>query len=85
MSDLMRQYEPDVIDWSECPLVQRDSRYVSGQPALRSMPRLLVDPLVESADLGMEADKIVEAYNVPVETIRTILDYAKGHRVPRPA
>ncbi len=36
------------------------------------MPRMLVDPLVQSTDLGMEADKIAEAYSVSVDTIRTL-------------
>ena len=85
MNDLTQRYEPDVIDWSKCPLVQRDSHYVSGQPALRSMPRMLVDPLVESADLGMKPDEISERSGVPADTIRSLLTYAKGHRVPRPA
>jgi uncharacterized protein (DUF433 family) len=70
-----------VIDWSECPLVQCDPNYVSGQAALRSDPRMTVDALVECADGGMTPEGISEAYNVSVATIRTLLDYAAEHRV----
>ena len=73
------------IDWSKCPLVQVDGRYQSGAPALRSDPRMTVDGLVESADYGMSPVEISTAYGVPAETVRTLLDYAKTHRVPSPA
>ncbi len=73
------------IDWSQCPLVQADSRYQSGAAALRSDPRMTVDGLVESADLGMRPDDISAAYGVPVDTVRRLLDYAAKHRVPSPA
>ena len=71
------------IDWSNCPLVQSDPAYVSGAPALRTDPRMTVDGLVESADLGMSAKEISAAYGVPTATIRTLLNYAKRHRAPR--
>lgn len=72
------------IDWSACPLVQRDPNYVSGQPALRSDPRMTVEPLVESADLGMSAADISDAYGVPADTVRSLLAYAAQHRAPAP-
>ena len=71
-----------MIDWSECALVQRDPDYVSGQPALRSDPRMTVDTLVECAEDGMTPEEIAETYNVPVATVRALLDYAAEHRVP---
>jgi uncharacterized protein (DUF433 family) len=71
-----------MIDWSQCPLVQRNPDYVSGRAALRADPRMTVDPLVECADDGMPPEEISEAYHVPVATIHTLLDYAAKHRVP---
>ena len=68
------------IDWSSCPLVQRDPRYMSGQPALRSDPRMTVDTLVDSADLGMTPAEISETYSVPADTVRSLLTYAAKHR-----
>ncbi len=73
------------IDWSKCPLVQTDSRYQSGAAALKTDPRMTVDGLVESADYGMSPAEISTAYGVPADTIRTLLDYAKQHRIPSPA
>jgi len=70
------------IDWTDCPIVQRDPNYVSGQPTLRSDPRMTVDVLVEEADAGMKPEAISKVYKVPVATIRTLLDYAAKHRVP---
>ena len=62
-----------MVDWQDCPLVQRDTRFVSGQPALRSQPRVLVEPLVESAALGMTPEDIAETYDVSVEIVRALL------------
>ena len=73
------------IDWSNCPLVQVDTRYHSGAAALKADPRMTVDCLVESADYGMSPAEIGTAYGVPSDTIQTLLDYAKTHRVPSPA
>lgn len=72
------------IDWSACPLVQRDPNYVSGQPALRSDPRMTVEPLVESADLGMSVADISEVYGIPADTVCSLLAYAAQHRAPAP-
>jgi uncharacterized protein (DUF433 family) len=71
-----------VIDWSECPIVQRNPEYVSGAAALRADPRMTVDHLVQCADDGMPPEEISEAYRVPVATIRLLLDYAAKHRAP---
>jgi uncharacterized protein (DUF433 family) len=71
-----------MIDWSECPIVQRNPDYVSGAATLRVDPRMTVDQLVECAGDGMPPEEIAEAYRVPVATIRTLLDYAAKHRAP---
>jgi uncharacterized protein (DUF433 family) len=69
-----------MIDWSECPIVQRNPDYVSGAAALRVDPRMTVDQLVECADDGMPPEEISDAYRVPVATIHMLLDYAAKHR-----
>ena len=74
-----------MIDWTDCPLVQRDPSYVSGQPALRSQPRLMVEPLIESVETyGETPEAVEEQFGVSADTVRTLLTYAKGHRVPSP-
>ena len=65
-----------MTNWEDCPLVQRDPRFVSGQPALRSHPRVLVEPLVESAELGMTPEDIAEVHDLPVDTVRALLIHA---------
>jgi uncharacterized protein (DUF433 family) len=70
-----------MIDWSDCPIVQRNPEYVSGAATLRADPRMTVDLLVECADDGTP-EEISEAYRVPVATIRLLLDYAAKHRAP---
>ena len=75
-----------MIDWTDCPLVQSRPDYLSGAPTLRTMPRMTVDTVVECADLGLSPSEISEAYDVPSDTIRSLLDYAQAHRVAsRPA
>jgi uncharacterized protein (DUF433 family) len=71
-----------MIDWSECPIVQRDHDYVSGAATLLADPRMTVDQLVECADDGMPPEEISDTYRVPVDTIRLLLDYAATHRAP---
>lgn len=73
------------VDWSNCPLVQADSRYQSGAAALKADPRMTVDALVESADYGMSLSEISTAYGVPVDTVRSLLDYAERQRDSSPA
>jgi uncharacterized protein (DUF433 family) len=69
-----------MIDWSKCPMVQRNPDFVSGAAALRADPRMTVDQLVKCADDGMPPEEISKTYRVPVATIRLLLDYAAGHR-----
>lgn len=71
------RHAPPVIDWTDCKLVQRDSRFVSGQPAPRSQPRVLVEPLVESADPGMTPEDIAEVHDLPVDIVRALLTYGR--------
>jgi uncharacterized protein (DUF433 family) len=73
-----------MIDWSACPLVQTHADYQSGAPTLRADPRMTVDTIVGCADYGMPPSEIAETYDVPVETVRTLLNYASTHRAPRP-
>ncbi len=68
------------IDWRQCTLVQRDPEYQSGAATLCSDPRMTVDTLVECSDDGMEAAEIAEAYRVPVQIVRQLLEYASACR-----
>ena len=75
-----------MIDWTECPLVVEDPRFVSGQPALISAPRVLVDPLIDSVELyGESPEAVEEQFGVAADIVRELLSYARHHRVPSPA
>jgi uncharacterized protein (DUF433 family) len=39
---------------------------------------------VENADHGMSAAEISDAYRLPADTVRSLLDYAKRHHAPSP-
>jgi uncharacterized protein (DUF433 family) len=41
---------------------------------------MTVDTLVECSDDGMEAAEIAEAYRVPVQIVRQLLEYASACR-----
>jgi uncharacterized protein (DUF433 family) len=70
------------VDWSGCPLVERVAGRVNGVPTLRDS-RLPADSIVSNFDAGESAEEIADMYEVPLESVRGILDYAaqyRGHR-----
>ena len=67
------------IDWSECPIVERDPEKMGGVPTVRGW-RLSADSVVDNHDYGASADEIADWFQVPVEDIRTILTYAESAR-----
>jgi uncharacterized protein (DUF433 family) len=75
--------EQDKIDWSECSLVEVDPLVLSGAPVLRDS-RMPANAIVDNFDYGMSVAEISEQFEVPEESIRAILTYAKSHRVAHP-
>jgi uncharacterized protein (DUF433 family) len=74
------------VDWSECPLVERVADRVSGVPTLRDS-RLPADSIVSNFDAGESPEAIADMYEVPLESVRGILEYAaqdRGHRASSP-
>jgi uncharacterized protein (DUF433 family) len=67
------------VDWSGCPLVERVAGRVSGVPTLRDS-RLPADSIVSNFDAGESPEEIADMYEVPVELVRGILDYASHYR-----
>jgi uncharacterized protein (DUF433 family) len=68
------------IDWSECPLVEVKPGVQSGAPVLRGT-RMPVSAIVDNFDYGVSAAEIAEQFEVPLDRIEAILNYAKGRRV----
>jgi uncharacterized protein (DUF433 family) len=72
------------VDWSGCPLVERVAGRVSGVPTLLNS-RLPADSIVSNFDAGESPEAIADMYQVPVELIQGILDYASTYRGQHPA
>lgn len=67
------------IDWSDCPIVERNPRKMGGVPTLRAW-RLSADSIVENHDDGVSAQEIAEMFEVPLADVESILAYAEQAR-----
>jgi uncharacterized protein (DUF433 family) len=67
------------IDWSGCPIVQRNPKKLGGVPTVRAW-RVPADTVVENHDYGLPDDDIAYQYSLPIEDVRTILAYAERSR-----
>ena len=68
------------IDWSDCPIVERDPEKMGGVPTVRAW-RLAADSVVENHDDGVSPDEIAEMFHVPLADVETILAYADRVRL----
>jgi uncharacterized protein (DUF433 family) len=73
----------EIIDWSECPLVEIKPDVQSGAPVLRGT-RLPVSAIVDNFGYGVSVAEIVEQFEVPQDAVDAILAYAKCHRIAHP-
>jgi len=67
------------IDWDACDLVERVPGKVSGVPILKHS-RLPADAIVGNFDHGCTAEEIADMFQMPIDTILAILDYASRYR-----
>ena len=67
------------IDWSNCPIVERNPKKMGGAPTLRAW-RLSADSIMENHDYGVPAKDIAEMFEVPLEDVETLLTYAERVR-----
>ena len=67
------------IDWSGCPMVQRNPQKMGGLPAVRAL-RLTADTIVENHDDGLPDEEIAYQFQLPIEDARTIPAYAEQAR-----
>jgi uncharacterized protein (DUF433 family) len=66
------------IDWTECPLVEINPRKLSGVPVLKGT-RMQANSIVENHRSGIPADEIAGIFELPVDSVRTLLAYAAQH------
>jgi uncharacterized protein (DUF433 family) len=67
------------IDWSDCPIVERDPEKMGGVPTLRAW-RLSADSIVENHYDGISAEEIAEMFGVPLADVETLIAYASQVR-----
>ena len=65
-------------DWTDCPLVEIIPGKVSGAPLLRGT-RMPADVVVANYADGLPAEEIAEVFELPSDTVRSLLDYAIQH------
>jgi uncharacterized protein (DUF433 family) len=68
------------IDWSGCPIVQRNPKKLGGVPTVRDY-RVPADTVVENHDDDLPDDEIAYQYSLPIEDVRAILAYAEQARL----
>ena len=75
----------DKIDWTGCPIVQRDPEKLHGAPTVRDL-RITPDSIVANFEAGLDVAEIHEQFPaVPVHDIRTVIEYAAARgRLSRP-
>jgi uncharacterized protein (DUF433 family) len=67
------------VDWADCPLVERVPGKVSGVPILKHS-RLPADTVVGNFEAGCSAEEIADMFEMPIDTVQAVLDYAAQYR-----
>ncbi len=73
----------EIIDWSECPLIEVKPGVQSGAPVLRGT-RMPVSAIADNFDFGVSVPEIAEQFEIPAELVEAIVSYAQSHRVAHP-
>jgi uncharacterized protein (DUF433 family) len=68
-----------MLDWSECPIVERDPEKLKGAPVLRGT-RMPVDAIIDNYDDGMSADEISEQFEIPQDQVEAVLAFVAKSR-----
>jgi uncharacterized protein (DUF433 family) len=71
--------DPKLVDWSGCPLVERNPLKLSGVPIVKHT-RVQADSIVENYESGSPVEEISENFSIPEEIIKELLAYAATHR-----
>ena len=78
MADLQESRTIARTDWTDCPLVEVIPGKVSGAPLLRGT-RMPADVVVANYADGLPAEEIAEVFELPADTVRSLLAYAIQH------
>jgi uncharacterized protein (DUF433 family) len=69
----------DTLDWSGCPITERDPEKMGGVSTVRGI-RMSADSVVENYEDGMTPEEISSEFNVSPEDVRTVVAYAEQAR-----
>ena len=66
-----------VVDWSACPIVERDPEKLQGAPTIRGI-RITPDAILENFNDGLSIAGILEQFGgITEQDVRTILSCAE--------
>lgn len=71
---------PEKIDWSECSLVEIKPEVLGRAPVLLGT-RMPANAIVDNFDFGVSPIEIAEQFELPLDRVEAILNYAQGHRI----
>ena len=71
--------EPNLVDWSDCDLVERNPLKLSGFPIVKRT-RAQADSIVENYESGSPVDEISDNFRISEEIIRELLEFAAPQR-----
>ena len=76
----MTQLETTGIDWIDCPVVEINPGKLSGTPILKGT-RMPAYGIVENYADGLSADEIADLFELPTDSVKTLLAFAE-QRIP---
>jgi len=71
--------DPNLVDWSDCPLVERNPLKLSGVPIVKHT-RVQADSIVENYESGSPVEEIVYNFRISEDIVRDLIAYAAVHR-----
>jgi len=74
----MSQVQAKLLDWSGCPIITRVPGLMGGVPVIRGM-RITPETILMHWEDGMSFSEIAEQFDVAIEDMKTIVDYAQSH------
>lgn len=72
------------MNWSDCSIVETIPGKVSGTPIITGT-RLPAQTIIDNFNAGVSASDIADQYDVPLATVRTVIEFANGDHASSPA
>jgi uncharacterized protein (DUF433 family) len=74
----------DEFDWHGCSAVQFNAQKLGGRATVGGV-RMLADWVMDNYDDGMTAEEICETYELDIDPVRQIIDFAASKRLKETA